>query len=95
MTLVSGKPHAPIYRAAMEAAVQLRGEIDKGRVLAIGDGMPTDVKGAGDFGLDLLYVSDGIHAREYTEQAVVDELKLGAFLRQHHAEPVRWTQRLR
>ncbi len=95
LTLVSGKPHAPIYRAAMEAAAQLRGAIDKSRVLAIGDGMPTDVKGAQDFGLDLLYVSDGIHARDYTRQAVVDESKLTAFLTQHNARPVRWTQRLR
>ena len=38
---------------------------DKTRILAIGDGMPTDIKGAADYGLDALYVSAGIHAGEY------------------------------
>lgn len=94
-TMISGKPHAPIYEAALAAARELQPDIGKGRILAIGDGMPTDVKGAQDFGLDLLYVSDGIHARDYTDGAVVDELKLHAFLDDHGARPVRWMQRLR
>ena len=94
-TLVSGKPHAPIYEAAMNAARDLRGEVEKSRVLAIGDGMPTDVKGARDFGLDLLYVSDGIHARDYTRNGVVDEAELQDFLGRNNARPVRWMQRLR
>lgn len=94
-TLVSGKPHAPIYKAAFAAAEEVRGNFDKHRVLAIGDGMPTDVKGAQDFGLDLLYVSDGIHARDYTERAVVNEEKLLAFLEKNNARPVCWMQRLR
>ena len=94
-TLVSGKPHAPIYEAALAAASEIRGEIDRQKILAIGDGMPTDVRGAQDFGLDLLYVSDGIHARDYTERAVVDEEKLQAFLDSHRARPVCWMQRLR
>ncbi|WP_419909832.1 TIGR01459 family HAD-type hydrolase [Hoeflea sp.] len=94
-TKISGKPHRPIYEAALAAAQELHPGIDRQRILAIGDGMPTDVKGARDFGLDLLYVSDGIHAREYTDHAVVDEERLGAFLEQHGARPVRWMQRLR
>ncbi|MCY6382266.1 TIGR01459 family HAD-type hydrolase [Hoeflea prorocentri] len=94
-TLVSGKPHRPIYEAAMAAVDDIRVGVDKGRVLAIGDGMPTDVKGAQDFGLDLLYISDGIHTRDYTQNAVVDEQKLQDFLLQHDARPVRWMQRLR
>lgn len=94
-TLVSGKPHAPIYEESLAAASDIRGAVDKSRVLAIGDGMPTDVKGAQDYGLDLLYVSNGIHAREYTQNSVVDEDKLDAFLLHHGAHPVRWMQRLR
>lgn len=94
-TLVSGKPHRPIYEAALAAATELRGAVAMNRILAIGDGMPTDVKGAQDFGLDLLYVSDGIHARDYTDRAVVDEERLMAFLDRNGARPVRWMQRLR
>ncbi|MEM6461135.1 MAG: TIGR01459 family HAD-type hydrolase [Pseudomonadota bacterium] len=94
-TLVSGKPHAPIYDAALAAAVEAGGDVPKKRILAIGDGMPTDVRGARDFGVDLLYVSDGIHGREYTRGAVVDEEKLHAFLARHDAQPIAWMQRLR
>ncbi len=94
-TLISGKPHAPIYEAAMDAAKSLRGDLEKDRILAIGDGMPTDVLGAKNFGLDLLFVTDGIHARDYTNSSVVDEARLAAFLEQHEASPVAWMQRLR
>jgi len=94
-TLISGKPHRPIYEAALEQARDLRGDVAMGRILAIGDGMPTDVKGAGDFGLDLLYISDGIHMREYTEGAAVSVKRLEAFLNWHEAHPKWWMQRLR
>lgn len=95
LTKISGKPHKPIYEAALTATQELRSDVDRARVLAIGDGMPTDVKGAQDFGFDLLYISDGIHARDYTDGGVVDERRLHAFLVDHDARPVRWMQRLR
>ena len=94
-TLVSGKPHEPIYQAAMKYAQTLRPAISKDRILAIGDGMPTDVKGAQDFGLDLLYISDGIHAAHYTQNAKVDPAGLETFLNENGARPVGWMQRLR
>ena len=65
-TLISGKPHQPIYEASLKAAGEILGrEVGPRDVLAIGDGMLTDVKGADDNGIDVLYVSGGIHAREY------------------------------
>ena len=94
-TLISGKPHRPIYEAALAQARQLRPDIANDRILAIGDGMPTDVKGARDFGLDLLYVSDGIHAGDYTQDGAVDTARLEAFLERHASHPVAWMQRLR
>lgn len=94
-TLISGKPHAPIYEAALEQTKQMRGTIASDRILAIGDGMPTDVKGAQDFGLDLLYISDGIHTAQYTDSARVHDGRLESFLRQHGASPIGWMQRLR
>lgn len=61
-----GKPHAPIYRAALERAAALRGGAMPAlaRVLAIGDSVRTDMKGATAFGLDCLFVVSGIHAEE-------------------------------
>lgn len=86
---IAGKPHKPIYDAALSAAHDLRGSVDISRVLAIGDGMPTDVRGALSQGLDLLYISAGIHAREYMTGDNTDEDALESFLQSHRAAP-RW-----
>jgi HAD superfamily hydrolase (TIGR01459 family) len=65
--LYCGKPHAPIYQAALEAAAAARGgvAVPRSRVLAIGDSVRTDLTGAAAFGLDSLFVTSGIHAEEY------------------------------
>ncbi|MGV8936216.1 MAG: TIGR01459 family HAD-type hydrolase [Allorhizobium sp.] len=94
-TRVAGKPYAPIYAAALAEARDHRGsDIDLKRVLAIGDGMPTDVRGALDAGLDLLYISGGIHAAEYTVNGKPDEAILNAYLKRENAAPKFWMQRL-
>lgn len=54
-----GKPHAPIYRLALE-----RLGLDREAILAIGDGLPTDVAGAEAFGLHCAWIAGGIHADE-------------------------------
>ncbi|ATN33233.1 HAD family hydrolase [Rhizobium sp. ACO-34A] len=93
-TRVAGKPYRPIYDAAMATAGKIRGsETAKTRVLAIGDGMPTDVRGALDAGLDLLYISGGIHAAEYTVNGKPDEAILNAYLKRENADPKYWMQR--
>ena len=96
-TLVSGKPHRPIYEAALAAAGEVLGrEVDRSEALAIGDGMFTDVKGAADNGIDVLYVSGGIHARDYGEHAhMPDPAKLAAFLDKHGYAPVATIPKLR
>jgi HAD superfamily hydrolase (TIGR01459 family) len=53
-----GKPHAPIYAHALALA----GNPPKGEVLAIGDGPVTDMLGAARFGLDAIFISEGINA---------------------------------
>ena len=61
----AGKPHAPIYAAALAQAEVVRGKpLDRKRVLAIGDAMHTDVQGGHDAGLDVLFVTSGIHREE-------------------------------
>jgi HAD superfamily hydrolase (TIGR01459 family) len=60
-----GKPHAPIYRVAIETAEAIRGrKVDPRRILAVGDGMRTDIAGAIGQGLDAMFVSGGIHLDE-------------------------------
>ncbi|MCZ7860049.1 TIGR01459 family HAD-type hydrolase [Agrobacterium salinitolerans] len=91
---IAGKPHAPIYEACLAAAKEVRGTFAKDRVLAIGDGMPTDVKGAIASGLNLLYISGGIHAAEYTLNGQTDEALLNAYLKGQGAAPGWWMPRL-
>jgi HAD superfamily hydrolase (TIGR01459 family) len=61
----AGKPHRPVYEAALQMAAKLRGEpVPLSRVLAIGDAMRTDIAGAAAFGIHSLLVARGIHAVE-------------------------------
>ncbi len=55
-----GKPFAEAYRACLA----LMGFDDPGRIIAIGDSLGTDIKGALDAGLDAVLVTGGIHAEE-------------------------------
>ncbi|KQV32308.1 HAD family hydrolase [Rhizobium sp. Root1203] len=93
-TRIAGKPHKPIYDEVLSVALQAHGDFPLDRVLAIGDGMPTDVRGALDYGLDLLYISGGIHAKEYTLNGETDEAILAAYLERERATPKWWMPRL-
>ncbi|MGA0602671.1 TIGR01459 family HAD-type hydrolase [Caulobacter sp. KR2-114] len=59
---MAGKPHAPIYAAAIAEAERLLGHtVDRRRILCVGDGVVTDIRGANDHGLDVLFIASGIH----------------------------------
>lgn len=95
-TLIAGKPHRPIYDAALAAAGEVLGrQVAPSETLAIGDGVFTDVKGADNAGIDVLYVTAGIHAREYGEGEHPDPARLAAFLEEHGHRPVAVMPRLK
>lgn len=63
--LMAGKPFGPIYDLTLQEADRLAGrKLDPKRILAIGDGLLTDILGANRQGLDCLYVADGVHGEE-------------------------------
>lgn len=63
--VMAGKPYAPIYEMALaRAEAELGRPIDARRVLCVGDGLPTDVRGANARNLDILFVANGIHGGE-------------------------------
>jgi HAD superfamily hydrolase (TIGR01459 family) len=63
--IFAGKPYRPIYEQALAIAETARGRpVARDRVLAIGDSVRTDLKGAAAFGIDCLFVTAGIHAEE-------------------------------
>jgi HAD superfamily hydrolase (TIGR01459 family) len=84
-TIYAGKPHAPIYDAALVAAgAALKAPFAHSRVLAIGDAMRTDIAGAAGVGLDALFVTAGIHrdALHGSDASVADEELQSLFARE-------------
>jgi HAD superfamily hydrolase (TIGR01459 family) len=61
----AGKPHANAYEAARASAERLRGEkVPRERIIAVGDSLRTDLKGAEAFGIAAIFVASGIHRDE-------------------------------
>ncbi len=56
-----GKPDASAY----DHCLALLGAPERGRVLAIGDSLRTDIRGANAAGIDVFLVTQGIHADEF------------------------------
>ena len=76
--LYAGKPHEPIYHVAFEKISSARGgPISRARVLAIGDSVRTDLKGAAGVGVDSLFITGGIHAEELGDREDPDLGRLG------------------
>ena len=58
----AGKPHLPVYMMALAELARLRGhEVSKQSVLAIGDGIRTDIAGAANAGVQSVYIASGVH----------------------------------
>ena len=78
--LYCGKPHAPIYDLALATAAALRDgkAVSRQRVLAIGDSIRTDLKGAAALGFDCMFITSGIHAEEYGSREAPDLAALNA-----------------
>jgi HAD superfamily hydrolase (TIGR01459 family) len=77
--LYTGKPYRPIYDMALakaEAAAGRKIALDK--VMAVGDSVRTDLKGAHTLGVDFLFVTSGIHAEELGGRERPDAAALNA-----------------
>jgi HAD superfamily hydrolase (TIGR01459 family) len=94
--LYCGKPHAAIYEAALGKAAAFRGGETPPlqRVLAIGDSIRTDLKGAAAFGLDCLFVISGIHAEQFGGLEAPDLSGLDAIFAAAGVAPKAVTRRL-
>ena len=66
VSIYYGKPHRPIYDAARALAATAAGRPDL-RVLVLGDGLETDIRGANAAGLDAVFIADGIHGEDVRE----------------------------
>jgi HAD superfamily hydrolase (TIGR01459 family) len=64
-TIYFGKPHKEIYKMCFGK---------KERVVAIGDNLNTDIKGANDMKIDSIFISSGVHRSEFTKENELNEL---------------------
>lgn len=62
--LYFGKPHPPIYDLAQRRLLALGRDVDRGRILAVGDGPATDVAGGMGEDIDTLFLTGGLAAQE-------------------------------
>jgi HAD superfamily hydrolase (TIGR01459 family) len=86
-SLYFGKPHAPIYDLARRRLHKLGNSIQDERILAIGDGILTDVKGGIDEGIDSLFISGGLAAAETKTVSQPDEIALTDYLKKEKSNP--------
>jgi len=89
-TIILGKPHAPIYQAALDVA----GNPDLSKVLGLGDSMRTDMRGAADQGFDCVFFTGGIHTGEFGPSTAPNGKKVAAFLEDAPYPAKAWMARL-
>lgn len=86
-SLYFGKPHPPIYDLARRRLEQLGKATPDERILAIGDGIVTDVPGGIGENLDTLFVTGGLARDETGTDRQPDPQKLAKFLTEAQLEP--------
>jgi len=92
-----GKPHLATYEECFGLLAELAGRaIAPARVLAIGDGIRTDVRGGLDYGFAVVFVTGGLAGDELgADPEHPDPDRLGAFLAAHGVAPKYAIGRLR
>ncbi|MGH1466327.1 MAG: TIGR01459 family HAD-type hydrolase [Cognatishimia sp.] len=86
-SLYFGKPHPPIYDLARRRLQSLDLDIPDRRILAIGDGVMTDVQGAMGEDIDSLFISGGLAASETKTSVQPDEKSLSDYLAKEKSNP--------
>lgn len=86
-SLYFGKPHAPIYDLARRRLSAIRPNIPDDRILAIGDGITTDIQGALGEGIDSLFITGGLAAKETATVTQPDPEKLSQYVSEKQLDP--------
>ena len=60
-----GKPHKEIYNMCFES---------NEKVLAIGDNLRTDIKGANNLNIDSIFITEGVHRKEFNNFSELNKL---------------------
>jgi HAD superfamily hydrolase (TIGR01459 family) len=80
-TIIVGKPYAPIYEAAFELLATIAGRpVERSTILAVGDGIDTDIRGATGQGIDAAFITGGVHAAVFGDRDAPDLVAVHALL---------------
>ena len=60
-----GKPHKEVYKMCFNS---------NEKVLAVGDNLRTDIKGANNLNIDCIFISEGVHRDEYKDTSELESL---------------------
>ena len=86
-SLYFGIPHPPIYDLARRRLSALGVDVPDNRILAIGDGVLTDIAGAMGEDIDSLFISGGLAAAETKTRTQPDPDALTAYLKKEMSNP--------
>lgn len=86
-SLYFGKPHPPIYDLARRRLVALGSSAPDSAILAIGDGVQTDILGAMGEDIDSLFISGGLAAADTKTTHQPDPDALNAYIQKEMSNP--------
>ncbi|MHA7869414.1 MAG: TIGR01459 family HAD-type hydrolase [Salipiger thiooxidans] len=86
-SLYFGKPHPPIYDLARRRLFEVAPDLDTPSILAIGDGVKTDILGAVGEDIDSLFITGGLAAEETATELHPHEELLLEFLAREGVTP--------
>lgn len=93
--IYTGKPHPPIYALARERLAEIAGQTPDSAILAIGDGVRTDIAGAQAEGLDSVFVASGLHVQGMAENDTLDRAEIAKLFSSTAHRPLAAMKRLR
>ncbi len=87
-SIYAGKPHRPIYDLSFARLAQIKGaNIERQAIVALGDGLKTDILGATAAGIGAIFVTGGIHEDELHQLPGKEDVLLADFLAQAGIQP--------
>ncbi len=104
--VMAGKPYPPIYELAYKELLDRRlpagsddagkmPAVQKSRILAIGDGLPTDIAGANAQGLGCIFIASGMHGEALWTDGKLDPDKVDLALDEAGVRPTYVMKELR
>ena len=77
-----GKPHPEVYNQSTQT--------ENKRIIAIGDNLSTDIKGAINMNYDSLFITGGIHNKEIEKEGMENVLKKYEVKTNYYQSVLKW-----